>query len=64
MDTLGDSYILIPQDFGMIPKVQKVDEFGCTIGRNVYRRVRGVCISVPYALFHNKKTYYLPSLSL
>ena len=66
MDTLGDDYILIPQNFGMIPemfhnaKVQKVDEFGCTIGRNVYRRVRGVCISVPYALFHNKKHITYP----
>ena len=26
MDTLGDSYILIPQDFGMIPKIQKVGQ--------------------------------------
>ena len=26
MDTLGDSYILISQDFGMIPKIQKVGQ--------------------------------------
>lgn len=31
MDTLGDSYILIPQDFGMIPDfgmIRMISDFG------------------------------------